>query len=306
MGELGRTSVPPPTPFRELAARLRSDRVHGAREIALAVLNGLDAEVSSWAGRTPAERRRGSRQVAQELDRIQPAMGTLREWARAWQAMSTGPVGATDRSRLRRWIARRRRRLRDEPVAIAGVVRRRLPRRARVLTISRGSTVGAALRSLPTASRPLEVTVLESLPGGEGRRFAAELQRAGVPSRWVPDRARTAAVAASSLVLIGADSVEADGAVIHKIGTRRLAAEAALQGVPVIVVAGGSKWLRAAPRLRRLPSLFDRTPPELISEWWTDRGARRAGRGRTPAAKEMSRSGRETSRSASVRRGKRG
>jgi translation initiation factor 2B subunit (eIF-2B alpha/beta/delta family) len=81
-------------------------------------------------------------------------------------------------------------------------------------------------------------------------------------------------------VVIGADAVYADGSVAHKVGTRELARAAFRRGVPVIVVAGRSKFTDGPPPRRPLPILFDRTPSRYITRFWTDFGVRA---GRRPA-----------------------
>jgi len=83
--------------------------------------------------------------------------------------------------------------------------------------------------------------------------------------------------ASADLVIIGADAVFSDGSIAHKVGTRILARAASKAGVPVVVVAGRSKFTgRPAPR-RPLPARFDRTPSRYVSEIWTDSGVRAGG-----------------------------
>jgi len=102
--------------------------------------------------------------------------------------------------------------------------------------------------------------------------MAADLRRRGLAARWVADERAPEAVSASDLVLIGADTVETDGTVVHKVGTRRLAELARRSRRPVVVVAGRSKF--SPRRVLRLPPRFDRTPARLVSAYWTDGPAR--------------------------------
>ncbi|MGP8134819.1 MAG: hypothetical protein ACLQD8_01575 [Thermoplasmata archaeon] len=258
--------------------RVGSDRRRGARELALELLDGLDAELGTWKAATPAEQHLATARASREMALAQPAMGLFQTWSGEWGAIERLAPGRPLRIRLSGWVRRWRRRLRLEPPRIDRTVQRHLPRHARILTLSRGTTLLHALSSLPAADRPREIVVLESLPGGEGRRMAAELGAAGLRARWARDRSRGPVLSRTDLLLIGADTIEPDGAVIHKVGTRRLASEARQRGVPVVVVAGRSKWLRSGRGPRRLPPLFDRTPPSLVSAYWTDAGAV-AGRG---------------------------
>lgn len=254
-------------------ARVRTNRTKGARELALETLDGLDAELASWHAGATGEAHRAARAIARDLSRTQPAMALFAEWGQEWRAIAGPRPAGRLGERLRAWVRRSRRRLLLEPERIGRAVRAVLPAGVRIVTISRGATLAQALGSLPRRRRPREILVLESLPGGEGRRMARELRGWGLSARWVPDRSFRDAVRSSDLVLVGADTVEPDGSVVHKVGTRRLAAEAHRRGVPVVVVAGRSKWRRRGRAPHRLPALFDRTPPRLLSAYWTDAGA---------------------------------
>jgi len=145
------------------------------------------------------------------------------------------------------------------------------------VTLSRSRSVLWALEARKGSPRSVIVNVLESLPGGEGRIFAKELRRGGLAARVIPDAEGLVEVMAADLLLIGADAVFSDGSVVHKVGTRALAGAAARAGVPVVVVAGRSKFTLRPPPRRKLPAIFDRTPSRYISEFWTDRGVRPGG-----------------------------
>lgn len=258
-------------------ARARSDRSLGAREIAAALLDDLARELARWGrSRSEATERRVAGRIARELATVQPAMGMFRQWGEEWSSIRrTAPAGSLARE-LRRWRSIEARGLRLELSRTSRVVAKRLPGGLRLLTISRGSTVLEALRSLPIVRRPREIVVLESRPGGEGRRTAADLRHAGLSARWVRDASRDEAVRRADLVMIGADTIEPGGTVVHKVGTLPLARVASREGIPLIVVAARSKWTDRGRR--RLSALFDRTPSRFVSEYWTDRGVRAGGR----------------------------
>ena len=94
-----------------------------------------------------------------------------------------------------------------------GNARRRLavvPAHSEILTHSASSTVRATVAGLPM------LLVTASEPGGEGRRFAAELG-----ARCLEDDEAPAAAADAAAVLVGADAIGAD-AFVNKVGTRVL------------------------------------------------------------------------------------
>jgi translation initiation factor 2B subunit (eIF-2B alpha/beta/delta family) len=255
--------------------RIRADRRHGAHVLATEALKVLSRQTRDWSGQSESALRRRIREVARALDRTQPAMGPFLRWAAEWRAMARSPAGHRLKKTARAWVQRERDGLRVELPRILRTSRRRFPKAGLVVTLSRSQSVLAALRSAPSSRRPERILVLESRPGGEGRRFARELRQAGLPARTIPDAKGGDVVRSAGLVLIGADAIFSDGSVVHKVGTLRLARAAARAGVPVVVVAGRSKFTGRRPPRRRLPALFDRTPVRYVSEFWTDRGVRR-------------------------------
>ena len=161
------------------------------------------------------------------------------------------------------------------------------PRHA--LTISRSGTVVAALER----SRG-PVTVLSSLPLGEGRGVAERLADGDRDVALAPDAAmaETLRNRGVEIVLIGADTVEEEGAVINKVGTFPLALVARELDVPVYAVAAADKiappghaWdPNDAPRADRdevyggshavniVDTLFERTHANLFAGIVTEDG----------------------------------
>ena len=213
--------------------------------------------------------------VADQLAVTQPAMAVFSAWAEEWRRYLRGAPPKLTVHRLRGWVRRRQAQLREEPIRIRRVVARSMPVRARVLTISSSSTVTASILSLRGAHRPQEVIALESRPGGEGRSLVRALRQGGVSARWAPDRRMKDVVRAVDLVVVGADTVERNGDVIHKVGTRALARQAHRVGVDFVVITGRSKSRTGPAPRRQLPPRFDRTPARWVTEYWSDRGALR-------------------------------
>jgi translation initiation factor 2B subunit (eIF-2B alpha/beta/delta family) len=146
-----------------------------------------------------------------------------------------------------------------------------------VFTHSASATVREALLH----NRPRRVACTVSAPNEEGRGFAEELAQAGLVVELVDDDAAPEAVAASSLLLVGADTVFADGSLYNKIGTRPLAQAARAAGIPVVVAAEVIKLApvdaTAAPELEPEASeLFDLTPAELVDDVVTEEGTFRS------------------------------
>ena len=256
---------------------IRKDRTHGASELSSRALDSIALLLQGWESRPPRQGVRAAfRELGRALERAQPAMGSFRRWANDWQRLGDSRGRHAPLREARAWLRDTRRSLANEGPRLVETCRQHFLEGARsVVTLSRSSSVLLALASLPRRLRPARVSVLESLPGGEGRLFVRDLRRAGLLARLVPDRTGPDLVRSADLLLLGADAVDSDGSVVHKVGTARLARSAWAAGVPVVVVAGRSKFTERRPGRRPLPTLFDRTPSRYVSEYWTDFGVRR-------------------------------
>ena len=155
----------------------------------------------------------------------------------------------------------------------------------RVLTLSRSGTVADVL-----AAAPSSVVVAESRPANEGVGVAEELAAAGVDVTLVTDAAVAHVLAEGDVdaVVVGADTVLADGSVVNKTGTRGAAVAAAHEGVPTYVVTAADKIAPATDvELETGPAAavyggdagvsvenptFDRTPAALVAGVVTERG----------------------------------
>ncbi|NGM70288.1 NUDIX domain-containing protein [Natronolimnobius sp. AArcel1] len=158
-----------------------------------------------------------------------------------------------------------------------------------VLTLSRSGTVLEALRQ----GEPSRVFVAESRPAREGVAVAEELaadEELECPISVHTDAAVAHVLATESVdrVVVGADTIRADGAVVNKTGTRAAAIAAAREGIPVTVVAATDKVstreelnLESGDRsavydgdaaIDVLNPTFDVTPADCVSQFATERG----------------------------------
>lgn len=143
-----------------------------------------------------------------------------------------------------------------------------------VITHSASGTVREAFQQ----TKPAKVICTASEPVGEGRAFAEEWREAGYDVELVEDEEAPARVRDASLLLIGADTVFADGTICNKVGTIPLARAAAEAGVPTVVAAEVIKLAPVpgsqAPELADIErSLFELIPPDLITEVVTEEGS---------------------------------
>ena len=154
-----------------------------------------------------------------------------------------------------------------------------------VLTLSRSRTV---LEGLDNA-RPQRVIVAESRPACEGRQAAEAFLAAGLTVELISDAALAGATAEASVVLVGADTILADGAVVNKMGTYGTALAAQAASVPVYVACetlkispvhtmltelhrGSELWKDAPEGVAVRNSYFELVQSDLITGIVTERG----------------------------------
>jgi translation initiation factor 2B subunit (eIF-2B alpha/beta/delta family) len=150
-----------------------------------------------------------------------------------------------------------------------------LPQSGHVLTHSYSSAVFRSLELGMKSGKHFEVYVTESYPGMEGKRLAQDLIALGVPVKLIADSKVDSIISNVDLVLVGADSVLRDGSLIHKIGTRTIAATARKSGIPFrstceTVKFSAADFLGESPEVNE--NLFDLTPGEFVSDFTTEVG----------------------------------
>jgi translation initiation factor 2B subunit (eIF-2B alpha/beta/delta family) len=84
--------------------------------------------------------------------------------------------------------------------------------------------------------------VTESGPTFEGDMLARELIEAGFTTTTLPDTATRAFPVKFDIVILGADSILADGSIINKVETKDIARTAQQHSIPVYVAAERSKF----------------------------------------------------------------
>lgn len=250
---------------------VRDDRSHGSAYVsirALEVLRDRAAEGADWP--TVVER-------ATDLLAARPSMAALanrvnRAMFEAGGSRSAAALEDAAKTGIERAAGADRRAAERAAELIEGTV----------LTLSRSGTVRGAL----SASEPDRVVVLESRPDCEGTDVAEEL--AGLLDVTLTlDAAVSHVMPEIDHVLVGADTVLADGSVVNKVGTRTAAVAAAREGVPLHAVAAVDKVSPSTePVLESIDResvtdddrvgvdcpLFDRTPPELVAGVITEEG----------------------------------
>lgn len=128
-----------------------------------------------------------------------------------------------------------------------------------VFTHSYSTTVINVLRN--QRGQFQSVIVTESRPGNEGVKTARELASSGIPVTLITEAQAAHFLTQADLVLVGADTLLADGSLVNKSGTALLAAIAHLHQVPFYVV---SERLKIAPDATWSDDLAEEKGPEEV------------------------------------------
>jgi len=255
----------------ERVAELRADREHGASWMARRAVEAL-ADVAEAPAATAEELLGHLLAAGRELASSRPGVGAV--------AGAVGRLLAAAAANTALEVDDFQRLVREEADALvngrlraAASIAIQLQDRledAVVLTHSASATVREALLHTP----PERVICTVSSPQDEGRAFSEDLRENGLDVELVEDEQAPSRLEWASLLLVGADTVFRDGALINKVGTTILAEAAAADNVPVVVAC---EVVKLAPFVSAdAPELtapeFELTPAELIDCVVTEEG----------------------------------
>lgn len=260
---------------------VREDALHGSAYVSIRALEVLRDRAGALAGGDDAGGWEELAVLARDLLDARPGMAALGNRVDRTMVEGDGQTADAVERSARRGIERAVR-ADDRAAERATDV---VEESDGVLTLSRSGTVEDALLE----AAPERVVVLESRPEREGVGVAERLVRAGIDATLTLDAAAAHVVEDVDRVLVGADTVLADGSVINKVGTRTAATAAAHEGVPMYAVAAADKVAQTAEGspLERIEReaiyggdapvsvdcpLFDRTPPDLVAGVITEEG----------------------------------
>ncbi len=133
-----------------------------------------------------------------------------------------------------------------------------------VLTHCNSSAVIEVLKNAWSQGRRFEVFVTETRPRFQGHITARELSKAGIPVTLILDDAVRYFMQHVDKVLVGADAITANGALVNKIGTSMVALAAHEARVRVFVAAETYKF-SPETMIGELVKIEERDPTEIIS-----------------------------------------
>ena len=201
---------------------LARDRSHGASQLASSAIKVLINVCKRSKEKDPSELASAVRQTALSLAKVRPSMAPMRNWSLVFSHRFQEKI--RDRSSFsevqqqgvilgKELLSRQQSFMELQIKAARGI----LKKRKCVVTLSYSSTVESILRySLPSRCR---VVIAESRPLMEGRRLFKNLEDIFPDLRMITDAQMGLAIPNADLVLVGADTILADLAVVNKTGT---------------------------------------------------------------------------------------
>lgn len=264
-------------------AAVRADRQHGSRWLVRETILILH-DLATTKGLSQEEQMRALHSAGRELAQARPAMAALSSAVgRILTVQGSAESVARQASRL----------LEEYDSATEHIAMYAQPLlHGTLLTCSISGTVLDVLVACHETIK--DVIVLEGRPRYEGREMARELSRHNIPVTLITDAQAAIFLSQCSAVVVGADSILANGDVLNKAGTALLGWAARGQQVPFYVLC---ETLKISPRTwsndlsmleEKEPEevleqpiagvtvrnfYFDCTPHELITKVITERGA---------------------------------
>ena len=211
--------------------------IRGAATIADAAAEALARQAERSEAASPEEFRRQLRAAAKTLYETRPTAVSL---PNALRYVLRGMSGETVSELRASTIARAEEFQVDLSQAqskLGEIGSNRLRDGDVVMTHCHSTDALSCLEAAVEDGKEIEAIVKETRPRKQGHITARQLRELGVPVTLVVDNAARRYLDRADHVLVGADSIAADGSVINKIGTSGLAVNARERGVPVMVAA---------------------------------------------------------------------
>jgi len=255
------------TEIRRIADDIRTMKIRGAGRIARAAAKALKITAKATKARTPAE-------FIKELDRVSEFLLGTRPTAvslpNAIRFVTLRPKLAkdVDLRTLRRMVVSRVdefiRTSRDAVKRIGEIGARRISDGDVIMTHCNSNCAISIIKTAFKQGKHIEVYVTESRPMDQGLTSARQLLKAGVPTTLIVDSAVRHFIRDIDKVIVGADSIAANGAVINKIGTSQLAL-AAHEARVLFFVAAESYKFHPGTLVGRLVEIEEREPNEIVN-----------------------------------------
>jgi ribose 1,5-bisphosphate isomerase len=252
--------------------RIKGMEVRGAGRIARAAAEALKSSVQSSSASSPVEL---YRELVASGKRLKEARPTAVSLPNSVNYVLTGAAKGLERgldvASMKRLVVR----LCDEFIerslnavsSIGEIGAKRIVEGDVVLTHCNSEAAIRVLLSAHRQGKKVQVIVTETRPRFQGRITASILNREGMDVTLIPDSACRLYMHEVDKVVVGADAIASNGAVVNKIGTSTIALVAHETRTRFYVAAETYK-LSPKTLLGELVEIEHRSKREVVSEKW--------------------------------------
>lgn len=260
---------------------IRQDKIHGASWLSRQALKVINLAVERSEATEPARLMGELKEVGKELGESKPSMASITNSVARFvyevYRKSEVQEDMTLLKRLARSIGDEL--IRDSEEAFREVTEQgagMVGMTDRLMTCSYSSTVCQALKIAGFGGKNFSVLVAESGFGGRayGEVTASELRSYGIEAEIIPDSAIVDRMSKVDKVLVGADSLLADGSLVNGVPTYAIARAAKESQVPFYSLCETAKFDARSylGRSEELEDGFEKVSPHLIAGIITEQG----------------------------------
>lgn len=286
----------------KIGSEIRSMKIRGAGRIARAAVRALTITAKKSKARSANELAQELRAAARYLSRTRPTAVSLPNGLRYVLKQVEDSLGAGGSlAEVRRATLQSAETfIQNSKMAVEQIGKigsRRVVTGDVILTHCNSDAAISVITSAWQQGKRIEVFVTESRPSFQGHLTAKTLGRSGIPVTIIVDGAVRHFMNSIDKVIVGADAIAANGAVVNKIGTATIALAAKEARTPFLVAAETYKFSpdtitgelvrieersptelvstrlrRAMKNVRVANPVFDVTPPQYVDVIITERG----------------------------------
>lgn len=280
---------------KQIAKDIKQMRIRGAGKIARATAEAIKIQAKSSQAKNSAEFLAEIKATAKLLLNTRPTAVSL---PNAVRFVTSNLSLALDLDELKKSVRDRSTQFinlsRQAVKRIGEIGARRIANGDTLLTHCNSACALSVIKTAFRQGKDLKVWVTESRPRKQGLISVKELNKAGIPTTLIVDSATRYFMKKIDKVVVGADSIAANGAVVNKIGTSQLALIAHEARVLFFVAAESYKFHpqtlvgelveieereatevanpKDFPGIEIRNPAFDVTPPEYIDLIITEQG----------------------------------
>ena len=219
------------------AGDIASMEIRGAATIAEAAAAALRVQAEESDADTPAAFDRELRRAGRHLLDTRPTAVSLPNSLRYVLTRLEGDTVAERRESVTAGVREFCERLDTAQDDLGAIGANRLRDGDTLLTHCHSTDALSCVRVAREQGTQLDAIVKETRPRKQGHITARRLREMGVPVTLIVDGAAGRYLDDADHVIVGADSIAADGSVVNKIGTRSLAVTARERDTPIVVAA---------------------------------------------------------------------